>query len=301
MAEKVVKVKEVEKIKDEIEKILKNSTILLTHTQIHIPTEEIELNEKEISIYDYIINNQGVIKEQVVDAFKEKAGYSRKPVFKILDRLEKKGWIKVRPDPSHGHKLHLYPNNQSEIGSFVESIASFTTNYCNLITKIKEKNLENPENDLNAIMMPVKFLIGLSNSILWDTSQHDKEILQRKIAIMSDYLETIFLELCNTLLSKGWIQNSEEIISELAYDGPNIFHPGQILNMLKMSEKYGLTRDAEIILDCLWKIGRPLIRSVYPYYSTKNSDVLVDWRILITEYETFPLPAQRPYRVLNTY
>jgi hypothetical protein len=31
-----------------------------------------------------------------------------------------------------------------------------------------------------------------------------------------------------------------------------------------MSEKYGLRGDAEIILNCLWKIGRPAIRSMYP-------------------------------------
>ena len=115
-------------------------------------------------------------------------------------------------------------------------------------------------------------------------------------------METIYAKLCDTMLSKGLIQNSEEITSEIMYDGSNIFHPENIINMVKTFGKYGLREDAEMVLDCLWNIaGYPIIRYMYPYYSLQNPDVQADWRKLITEYETFPIPGRRiSYRVAKT-
>lgn len=303
MVEKVVKIKEVEKLKSYIESILENSITLSDIIQRSVLTEGIDMNEKEKSIFEYIINNQGVIKEHVVNAFKEKAGYSRKPVFKILRRLEEYEYIKIIPNPTNNRKHQLYLNNQNEIGSLAKNVDSFSREYCRLITCIK-KNCEDPQIalDFHAIIMPLKFFIRLfSNSILWNTVHPDKEILHRKFAFISNAMETIYLKLSNTMQNNSWIKSAEEITTEIMYDGSNIFHPEKIINMLRIFEKYGLRENAEMVLDCLWNIGYPIIRFMYPYYSLKNPDVPTDWRKLITEYETFPIPAERSYhRITKT-
>jgi hypothetical protein len=298
MEEKVVKIEDVEALKNHIDSIIENSITIPQVKHSPVRREEIVMDEKVTTVFDFITNNQGVTKQNVVDVFSEKPGYSRKPIFGILRKLENYEWIKVKLDGINNHKHHLYLNNKSEIGSLAENISSFAGDYSRLLIGIEEKEFNDPERmlGLDAIVMPLKFFLRLFSYSIQSNMQHpDNEILQKKITIFSNYMEAIYIELYNTLLSKLWIQSSEEITSELIYDDSNIFHPEKIINLLRTFEKYGLRGGAEMVLDRLWDMGHNAMRFIYPYYSSRNPDITMDWRKLVTEYERFPIPTRRPY------
>ena len=62
--------------------------------------------------------------------------------------------------------------------------------------------------------------------------------------------------------------------------------------MLITFNKYGLREDAEVLLDCLWKIIYPIFLIIYPRYSKENPDVLRDWRKAIQNFRDFDTRAQ---------
>ncbi|MGA9170107.1 MAG: hypothetical protein WBZ20_08180 [Nitrososphaeraceae archaeon] len=47
--------------------------------------------------------------------------------------------------------------------------------------------------------------------------------------------------------------------------------------MLISLDKYGLMKDAEVLLDSIWKIICPIFPIIYPRYSKEDPDVFRDW------------------------
>ena len=172
--EKVVDTKEIEKVKKCIDDIITNKSIpFSSFNQLLLRGNETGLEEKDKKVFNYIKEKPGIIKEQVVEAFETESGYSRRPVFNILKRLEDDGWIVVRPDTTNSRTHHLFINNENELVLLIQDIDSFKQTYFILIDKL-DSILEN--NDIvftgflglkenlklvNAILTPFKFILSL--------------------------------------------------------------------------------------------------------------------------------------------
>ena len=107
MTEKVVNVKELEKVKgfidgvkEVIDDVITNKSIPSTYNQLTVNMDGADLSENDKTIFNYIKNNPGVIKNSVVKYFENEKGpgYSRAPIFSAIKRLEKYHMIIVKPE-----------------------------------------------------------------------------------------------------------------------------------------------------------------------------------------------------------
>lgn len=99
------------------------------------------LDEKEGKVFEYIRNNPGVSKDDVVNAMKGKVR-SRGTVFDILDNLEKYGLINVRRDKTKAKKLQLFENKESLIIQVENDMKNFKKSYLSLIKRANLVALE---------------------------------------------------------------------------------------------------------------------------------------------------------------
>jgi hypothetical protein len=117
-------------------------------------------------IFCYIKNNPSAIKENVVVAFIKKPGYSRKPVFRAIKRLEHKHHlILIEPDKANRWIHHLLINRENELGSLIVDLDSFKQAYIDLIDKTNSFL-----NDNHVVFTGIKGLVEnlkLVNAILY--------------------------------------------------------------------------------------------------------------------------------------
>jgi DNA-binding MarR family transcriptional regulator len=192
--EKVVPVEEVQRIKKYVDDVLKNSISLSSSEKISVRPEKSDLDEKEKTILDYIKNNPGVIKQTIVDAFKIKVGYSRKPVLKIVNNLERYGLIIVRPDKENIRKHHLFTNNENALVLLIEILDSFKQNYFTIIDSVEmldDNTISNmafieKSNLIESIILPFKSFILLMQYNLFGQSEtpSNKLILDKKFGMI---------------------------------------------------------------------------------------------------------------------
>jgi uncharacterized membrane protein len=86
--EKVVNAKELEKIEKDIDALLKKSKPLPALRKMLIRTGEADLEERDKEIFNYIKNNPDITKTDVINAFKNKHGYSRVTILRRIKRLD---------------------------------------------------------------------------------------------------------------------------------------------------------------------------------------------------------------------
>src|SRR5437870_1123 len=115
MAKKiVVNVDELKGIRTLLDGVIKASqTQRSSPNQPRNITQTTDLDEKEKTIFEYLKSYPSCIKQDVVDAFKSKPGYSRKVVFKLVNRLERYGMIIVKPDSANSQIHHLFINDEN--------------------------------------------------------------------------------------------------------------------------------------------------------------------------------------------
>src|SRR5436305_14265864 len=100
---------------------------------------ESDLSEKEKMVIDCVRKNPGITKEGVVDALEGK--YSRGPVFKAINSLEKYDMIVVRKEATNRQTHHLYINEESLLISTVERLGSVKNNFFDLIDNVYTNRL----------------------------------------------------------------------------------------------------------------------------------------------------------------
>ena len=251
-------------------------------------------------VLDCISNHPGIIKERLLEAIQEKGGYSRKPFFRIIRKLEKYQTIYIEPDRKNKRIHHLYVNNQNTLVLLLNDLNSFKNDYFSLINNLCRIETDRENVQLtSAITMPFRFFIlvyGVFNIIFsWHHKNLDAQTKYRMFAIMSGQMDAIYSRLSEVMLAKYLIRNAGEISGELVHN-LDVLNPEIIVSVLETFQKYGLRRKIEAVFDSLWKISSPIIRFIHPYYCKINPDVIKDWRMLILEYDRLPVPAMRPAR-----
>jgi hypothetical protein len=303
---KVVSAKELEKIRKNIDDALKKSASLRSVREMSIRVDGTGIDEKDKKIINYIRYNPEIIKQNVIDAFNKIPGYSRKPILKRINRLEKLGMIIVKPDEANSQIHHLSVNYVNELSLLIVDLDSFKACYFNLIDKIdyllKDKHLSFDgflgltENYwlVNAVLTPLKLILNLYNTfdLFLPVRNLDSESLHRKFAIIRTTIIEIQTRLHNSILNEPLIRSCDSYFANTSlYENLNLTN--NILNgamwgvnhkniesMLVVFEKYGLSEISEALLDSLWKLIDPIFLTIYPWFNKKNCKVK-DWRSLI--------------------
>jgi len=297
--EKVVPVEEVQRIKKYVDDVLKNSISLSSSEKISVRPEKSDLDEKEKTILGYIKNNPGVIKQTVVDAFKIKVGYSRKPVLKIVNNLERYGLIIVRPDKENIRKHHLFTNNENALVLLIEILDSFKQNYFTIIDSVEmldDNTISNmafieKSNLIESIILPFKSFILLMQYNLFGQSEtpSNKLILDKKFGMIHTAMQEIHFKLYKSKILKIFTDdNEEQILVHLFANNSNGLRPENIIEMLKTFEQYGLRENIEKLMDPLWKLSYHILPFVHSHYRRYNAKDLKDWRRVIAEFDYLP-------------
>jgi hypothetical protein len=105
-------------------------------------------------------------------------------------------------------------------------------------------------NLIEAIIGPYKYLCMMyitSDLLLWDRRPLDNDTLHRKFAILFETVKKIHLELVKIVPG----DKSEQIVSQLLFDRSYGFNESSIMRILTTFKEYGLSQDAEAVVDIL--------------------------------------------------
>jgi hypothetical protein len=78
---------------------------------------------------------------------------------------------------------------------------------------------------------------------------------------------------------------SELIAAQLLFDRSYGFNESHIMRMLTTFKEYGLSQDAEAVIDIVWKVSYPILPMIYPsrYEKYFKDGTLKDWRKLLED------------------
>jgi hypothetical protein len=289
--------------KSQLEAIINsiNSLLRAEDKGFTIPTLEsihrsYNLDDKEQSVIEYLSKNPGNTKEQIVTGCREK--YSRITTLKVINGLLRNGTIIKQENNKSKKRIYaLYVNYQDVVISLREDLKLFEHFYSELldharpiIKKLLSEYKDNKDkksefdNLIEAIIGPYKYLCIMyitSDLFLWNRRPLDNDTLHRKFAILFETVKKIHLELVKIVPG----DKSEQLVRQLLFDRSYGFNESHIMLMLTTFKEYGLSQDAEAVVDILWKISYPILPVIYPsHYEKRLKDgTLKDWRKLLEE------------------
>jgi hypothetical protein len=258
-------VEDLEKQQKDIDMLKRNKRADITTKDSKRTHEEYDFTEREKRIYEYIKNNPGSTKQNVVNKFE--GIYSRSPIFKTVKLLKKEEIIIVGHDEHNRHVTRLFINNENILVSLIKDLNSFKQLFFNLI--YKAMMIVGPkENDdwlgallfrselVRALLFPYKAFIIKYNlgDLLPSDTKIDDETLHKKFTIVSDTMREIHLKLYQNMSDKGWNNNGEELKEQLLsnFTSTEKSHYEELGDVLKIFEKYGLRQSAEAVFDSLF-------------------------------------------------
>jgi hypothetical protein len=320
MTYKVIDVNELEKLKETIDNMIAKKSITSSLKPLQSRVHEYEIYEKDRVIFEYIKNNPGIIKAQVIKFFEKNKtpGYSRVPVFAAIRRLEKEhGMIIIRPDKTNRRSQHLFIITESVLVLLLPDLDSFRQAYFTLIDEINtfldDRNvfftglvgLVSYMKLVNALLTPFKFILipyTIFDLFLPYEKIEDKEILHKKFTLIHSTVEDLQIKLHETFFKKSRFKSDDTIHTDnYLYDRlgflNNVLHDSlwglnyeNIEEMLITLNKYGLLDAAKTVLDYLWKIIYPIFQILYP--RSYNEERFKNWREVIMNFRDFDPTAQ---------
>jgi hypothetical protein len=294
MAKKIsVNEDDLKKLKKDIDVLLKVSTILpSSKKQIRgVIPQDTDLQEREKEIFEYIKNNQGVIKKNVEDAFKKKTGFSKKPVLRIISMLQESGMVVVRPDETNSLIHHLFVNYENMLVSVVAKLDDFIKSFLTLFRRSVEvfndhyssvstitegsRSFPNPSKlpeiipltlDALNIFQDVVNVYNISSIVLWPGKIRDKDTLYKLYTmIFRRIVDTYFRisEILSTL--KPSIANANITILKSKFLDRLLSFPHDSDGVARtMTDKFiqyydtfcnfGMEKQIEPVLNHLWDI-----------------------------------------------
>jgi hypothetical protein len=278
-------------MKNKIDFLLKKAEDTSFPTPTLEPIHEIyELNEKEKLVIEYLNKNPGSTKEQVVSGCE--TTYSRIPILNAINELLDKGLIINRENNSKKGTYVLFVNYQDILVSLKEDLTLFKHFYSELLDHARPiimrlladyKNKKSEfDNLIEAIIGPYKYLCMMyitSDVLLWNKRPLDNDTLHRKFAILFETVKKIYPEIIKIIPG----DKSELIAAQLLFERSYGFNESRIMSMLTTFKIYGLSQDAEAVVDILWKISYPILPVIYPsrYEKHFKDGTLKDWRKLL--------------------
>lgn len=319
--ERVVNLKEIEKlgksINDDLDDVLKKSKPLPVLTKLQIRSGEDDLDERDKEIFNYIKNNPDIIKQDVINAFESKPGHSRTPVLRRINKLDKQYHMIIsKPDKTNSQIHHLAVNYGNELASLLADLDSFKQSYFTLIEKsnsiVNDKffsgllGLIENLGFVNALLTPLKIILNVyTMSDLFSSyeSRLDDVTVHKKLAAIYSTIKELQTKLYDSAFKEPRVKCDSFFVDAHLYDNlgflNNMLHSSlwgssykNIEEMLITFDKYGLMKDAEVLLDRIWKIIYPIFPVIYPRYSKDNPDVFRDWRKVIANFREFDITAQ---------
>jgi hypothetical protein len=265
--------------------------------------EQIDLTEREKAILEYIKRNPGKIKEQVVDYFVDvRKQYSRAPILDSIESLAKLEIILVKKE--HRQKHFVYPNEESLLisefrdleqfkESFLRVLKKARREYDNLYAKKQRTKIDDDpslvlklDNYKSYIVILVYYLLrhmintyGVIALFRWPSMTKNKEILNRLyIGVFARLSEILSASLEFLPTEKDPRIVFDNIMTE------NYSHIYDFESVIDNSKEYGLYKEFEPVMDCIWRIRSNNLASV-PYDPDRTKRTAQDWRELLKEYK----------------
>ena len=284
--------------------------------------KEYSFTRNEKLIYEYVEKHPGIIKKGVIDAFGSgiefeghKVTLSPVTVLKTIEKLENEKIIDVREDENNSQIHHLFINNGNVLVSLIRDLEYFKKSYFNLINEIKAiiKSLNDKTSVSNrlrewdlidALLMPYKFLINtwiMSDLILRHKESIEKNILTQRFAVISTTIQEIQIKVHKSISTLSRFYDEDEIYGKMFENGLQALTPDNAYSMLQIFEKHDLSKNAEDVLDIVWKMSIPLLRDIintnYSVFIPAEVGSITDWRKLICPpiYQYTPKTGQNSY------
>ncbi|HEU4443165.1 MAG TPA: hypothetical protein VFR94_00665 [Nitrososphaeraceae archaeon] len=301
----VVNVEELEKIRKCIDEIEGKAMMLSCFCQTVPTIDAMELDGKLKEILAYIDNNPNIIKQDVVNAFKSKPGFSRRVIFNIFRKLENLNLVLVKVDSVNRRHHHLFINHVDMLTSLITVLAYFKRLYFELIYKSKPFiSGENytakitPVELVECLIMLYKFTKDkFSDVFLWHGKLCHNDTLHRKFAIIYQSMNEIVTELNQGLFDTKFVSSSEEMETFLNYGRSDVLGLKNLSFIISSFEKCGLRKYVEPIIDILWMLFRrklPLLYNEYHHLSAEGK--LNNWRDHVhEEIKNFPCKRKLLY------
>jgi hypothetical protein len=289
------------KLRDNLDNLLKNNVVDETfnydNTNIRkkIDTNYI-LDNVEKKICDYIIDNPGCNKQNVIDNL---GTSSRVSILKRIKRLVKFGFIIEKIDEKNNSFHQLYYNDRDSLATLFKDLKKFKNSYFLLLDNIKptlielNKRIKNQptiareddyytdDNDTSIgdlyvvttyTILPFKILIAflyLSNFIYFNKDYNEDLVLQ-KFLIFNEFIKDViikFNKISLNILEKKFIKNIR-FIEDLERE----ILPSSIETNINFFSRYNLTEIAKDLWNSLWII-------LFPFIS--QSDFYIRIRIIL--------------------
>jgi hypothetical protein len=218
---------------------------------------------------------------------------SRVTTVKLIKDLIEDGMLLVRRDDSNQHIQHLYVNNENVVLSLLNDLDLFKQHYIRLIDESinvfkklgpSKESYQKIHNLLDILLMPYRNLtmICITSDILSWREPPDKETLHNKFSIVYDGVQQIHTKLVEIRPLITIPIDTDFNIESFSFK--HGLSPDSILYFLIDFHRFDLSHFAEAVLDSLWKISYPVLPKVNIMYSTKNMELLKDWRNIIPQY-----------------
>jgi hypothetical protein len=135
--QRVINKEELDKLSKYIDEIKSRATISSCSCQTMPVIDKMELDDKLKKVLDYINNNPNITKQNVVDAFKNEVGFSRRVVFKIFKELEESNLVSVKVDSVTKRHHHLFADRVNVSALLITLLEYFKKLYFELIYRTK--------------------------------------------------------------------------------------------------------------------------------------------------------------------
>lgn len=298
--QRIVNIEDLEKTKKTIDEIINKSMPTSCYEQFVPTLDTSEVGEKDKEVLDYIKSNPSIIKEGVVNAFKDRHGYSRRVVFKILQRLEKLNMIRIEPNRTNSRYHHLFVNDADIRVSLITILEYFKKLYFELIDKtnpfVENNNVVGISRAelVECLIMPYKFTKdSFFDSFIFHGKLCDMETFHRKFGIIHNSMHEIFMKLYQSLMDANFISNSKEMEMFVNYSRSDVLGAENLTFIISSFGKCGLRKNAELIIDLLWMLFYPKLPLLYfEYRQLSGEGKLNDWRAIVNE-EMRNLPHKR--------
>jgi hypothetical protein len=260
-----------------------------------------ELSETHEKIFDYIKENNKIIKQRVVQWCEKKQIASRVTVLNAIKELEQYGMIVVSTDRMHGankQKHILFVNDNSLLIEVIDILDEFEKRYITLLeeipraasVKIRRQSRDIVDDDYTSLISStIKMHQHLLNvfiiysMLVWPPKVKDEVMLaklnviflNRMLNIQKKISEKLHLSGRLPLLGRGTMG---DVFGPLATNIKQYFTLDlpEHENIISNSKKFNLGTEVESVLDTVWKFS----------YKISPSIVYDNGYIRMTDFET---------------
>ncbi|MGA7369283.1 MAG: hypothetical protein WBX01_09145 [Nitrososphaeraceae archaeon] len=287
---------ELERVRDSLDDLLEKGTkqgTARSAEQQPVYNSNYKLDEKETKIVEYVKQNPGRTKEDVVKNLKD---YSRMTVLRAIARLLDRGVIIATYEHKRSRITHLYVNVRKEIFSIGETLGVFQYSYSEFIDeaigviesklsgkggmKYKAKMCMQLVYKLTELYKFVSISYITSDIFLWSKRPLDNDTLHYKFEHFFHTMKEIHYKLLEMASRLGLDhEEAESMVCNMMVSSDYRCSKVDLFNMLKYFEKINLSNALEPVVDAFWALSYPILPLIdLSYRKHQKNGTLKDWR-----------------------